>query len=394
MTSVAVTEGASDAQPARQGGRADVARLWRALRVALLAAHAPLLARTDRLPCRPDWNLPLWELGHVAWFAERWTLRQPEPERGPACDPTQALPPGLARDDWYDSSAVPHAQRWTLPLPSARDTQALLDAQLAASLQRLATLTDDGDDALYLFRLAVLHEAMHLEAARLLARALGLPTPAPRARPPAPPLSIAATTVRLGGDGPGFGFDNELGEAVHALPAFEIDAHVRRWRDLLPWVDSAYRDDHGWSAAGRRWRGTRRHPDALQGSPGDWRGPDGRALALDAPAEPLSAFEAEAWCAWAGRRLPTEAEWGAASRHPGFVWGEAWEWTATPFAPFAGFQPHPYRDYSLPWFDGAHRVLKGASRFTPGVLVHPAFRNFYRPERSDLVAGVRSCVGL
>jgi len=60
------------------------------------------------------------------------------------------------------------------------------------------------------------------------------------------------------------------------------------------------------------------------------------------------------------------------------------------FAPFPGFRPHPYRDYSAPWFDGRHRLLRGASRFTPAVLAHPGFRNFYLPDRSDLVAGLRS----
>jgi iron(II)-dependent oxidoreductase len=80
----------------------------------------------------------------------------------------------------------------------------------------------------------------------------------------------------------------------------------------------------------------------------------------------------------------------AAAATPGFVWGEVWEWTAEAFAPFPGFRPHPYRDYSAPWFDGAHRLLKGASRFTPALLRDTRFRNFYRPERRDLLAGLRS----
>lgn len=391
--SVAPSPDPHSAALARGGAAAALAPLWRALRADLLAVHAALPERVDR---RREWNLPLWELGHVAWFAERWTLRQPEPWRGAACDPEQALPPGRAADAFYNSSAVPHAARWQLPLPDRAATHALLDAQLHASLARLSEQPHE-DNALYLFRLSLLHEAMHVEAAHLLARALRLTTPAPQAQAAGAELQVPAQTVTLGmtlgNPGSGFAFDNECAGRAVAVPAFRVDARVRRWGEVLPWVEQAYTDDRLWSAAGLAWRGPRRHPEALRGGPGDWQRTEGQQpLDLDpaAPAEPLSAFEAEAWCAWAGRRLLREAEWQAAQAQPGFAWGEVWEWSADVFAPFPGFRPHPYRDYSAPWFDGRHRLLRGASRFTPAVLAHPGFRNFYLPDRSDLVAGLRS----
>lgn len=367
---------------ARQGPAADLARLLTDERAALRVVHAAFGPAHERVAERTEWNLPLWELGHVAWFAERWTLRQPDRAQGPRADPRLPLPPGRCRDDFYDSSAVPHAARWCLPLPDRAATEALLDAQLQATLAALAQ-AGEGDDALYPFRLSLLHEAMHREAALLLARALGLPTPAPVPDPaPVTPLAIPAQAVVLGHDpavhGGGFAFDNELTGHTVAVSGFRIDAHVRRWRDLLPFRRSpAWHDDRLWTAQGAAWR--RAQPLAVA-----------EALDPDAPAEPLSAHEADAWCRWAGRRLPTEAEWLAASRHPGFRWGEAWEWTAEAFAPFPGFPQHPYRDYSAPWFDGRHRLLKGASRFTPAVLRDARFRNFYGPGRGDLVAGVRS----
>ena len=79
----------------------------------------------------------------------------------------------------------------------------------------------------------------------------------------------------------------------------------------------------------------------------------------------LSQHEALAWCRWAGRRLPTEAEWecaavSAEAMNEDFDWGQVWEWTASPFVPYPGFEAHPYRDYSMPWFDG-RPVLRGAS---------------------------------
>lgn len=71
-------------------------------------------------------------------------------------------------------------------------------------------------------------------------------------------------------------------------------------------------------------------------------------------------------------------------------WGDVWEWTASAFEPYPGFMPHPYRDYSAPWF-GSRRVLRGASTATHPRMCHPRYRNFFPPERNDIFAGFRSC---
>jgi len=114
-------------------------------------------------------------------------------------------------------------------------------------------------------------------------------------------------------------------------------------------------------------------------------------LDKEAPACHLTYFEAEAWCRWAGRQLPTEAQWErAAMTRPGFHWGQVWEWTASTFNPYPGFEAHPYRDYSAPWF-GDRPVLRGASWATAGRMAHPRYRNYFTPERNDLHAGFRTC---
>jgi iron(II)-dependent oxidoreductase len=146
--------------------------------------------------------------------------------------------------------------------------------------------------------------------------------------------------------------------------------------------------------------------------------------------------EAAAWCRWAGRRLPTEAEWEfAAATVPGmpdvkrrYPWGDAapavdtanlygttgrcvpvgacaagdsawglrqmignvWEWTADWFRPYPGFVCDPYAEYSEPWF-GNHKILRGGCHATNAGLIRNTWRNFYMPDRRDVFAGFRTC---
>ena len=115
------------------------------------------------------------------------------------------------------------------------------------------------------------------------------------------------------------------------------------------------------------------------------------------PAMHMSWYEADAWCRWAGRRLPFEVEWEVAAHTAskrGFLWGNVWEWTGTTFRGYSneikGFESDPYLDYSQPWF-GTHKVLRGASFATRARMKNPKYRNFYLPERDDMFCGFRSC---
>jgi EgtB-related family protein len=287
-------------------------------------------------------------------------------------------------DALYDSRAVPHGARWHLSLPdlpaTREDLQAQLDDTVALLQDGGIDNTNETDEGLYFFRLALFHEAMHAEAWVYMAQRLGIDVGEPAPPPTAPrdaPLHLPAGEWAQGWSGPGFAFDNELRGEVVTIGAFDIDAQAVHWARYLPAVRA------GAVSLPRHLR----HEDGQwqQRAHGQWR-----ALDLLAPACHLSCHEAQAWCAWAGRRLPTEAEWEYAAHHAeGFAWGSVWEWTASAFAPLAGFKPHPYRDYSQPWFDD-RPVLKGACHATAACMRHPRYRNFFTADRTDIFAGFRS----
>jgi EgtB-related family protein len=369
-----------------------------AVRDALLAARRRTLLLADayahalrpqgmQVPYRPTINPPLWEWGHVAWFQEWWIARNRERALGVRCNPDHERAPSLmaGSDQLYDSGRIAHTTRWDLPLPDEKATRAWMAATMDSTLDALEALPANASaDELYFFRLVTLHEEMHSEAAVYMARALGIDVPLSALRSvetPAgetKPVHVPAQEFVAGWQGPGFAFDNELQPLAVQLKAFEIDSRPVSQARFDAFVEAGgYRDRRWWDEAGWDW---------LQHA-----GVPHRTGKSQAPVLHVTAFEAEAWCRWAGRRLPTEFEWEcAALTQPDFAWGSAWEWTASGFLPYPGFEPHPYRDYSAPWFE-SRRTLRGGCTATSAALLHPRYRNFFEPQRSDILSGFRSC---
>jgi ergothioneine biosynthesis protein EgtB len=347
-------------------------------------------------------NLPLWELGHIAWFAEWFVLREARSSR-----PGDAMRPSLLAqgDALFDSNTVAHDSRWQLDLP-APDALKSYCAEVLDKIRTRLAQAGANDAALYPYRLVLAHEDMHGEALLYTLQTLGAAPPthlsagAMQAATPGE-LAFAGGDVLCGGDqARGFVFDNEKPALPCRVAPFAIDAGLvsnAAW--LVFMQDGGYRQLRYWSEAGRAWLA-----DSGRAAPRYWQ-PDaagdgwhtlrfGQRIVLD-PAEPVchvSLYEAQAYCSWAGRRLPLEQEWeyAASAGHPGFSWGDLWEWTASPFLPYPGFSADRYLEYSAPSF-GRCQSLRGASFATPPRLRSPHFRNFYTPERDDIYAGFRTC---
>ena len=368
-----------------------------------------------RVPQLPGINPPLWELGHIGWFQEWWIGRNMQRALGPRCEPGH---PRLASiephaDRWWDSTQVPHDTRWTLDLPNVAHCRAYLLDTLESTLDLLAKAGDD-DDALYFYRLCLFHEDMHAEALVYTAQTLGLPLDAAmqQAFMPAPltvrePLLVPATVWHIGSaPEAGFAFDNERPPHAISVPEFEIDAQPVTWAQFVEFVDDGgYDRPELWHSQGWQWLQTlaagegRRGPRYVEqigvasGAVMQTRFGQPRRMLGNQSAMHMTWYEADAWCRWAGRRLPAEVEWEVAAHtaaRRGFRWGDVWEWTGTTFRPFPGFVPGPYADYSQPWF-GSHKVLRGGSMATRARMKSPKYRNFYLPERDDIFCGFRSC---
>ena len=379
------------------------------LAAAMRDARRNLLARVDdlddaqwRVPYDPGYNPVAWEIGHVAWFAEWWTLRGPHTV-GSDGQVQAALPARCAGPDQiFNSSVIPHRDRWQVSLPDRAALYAMLATQLEATLAALAQ-AGESDADLYFYRLALAHEDMHVEALTYLRDHLAYPAPPdlliPQVRIEAAQVSIAAGPVQIGqaASGEGFYFDNEKWAYTLALPSFQIDATPISCGAYLKFVEAGgYAHADYWPGAAGQWRATvvRTHPARWRKVGAAWQCrwfDQWLPLSADQPIMHINAYEAEAYCLWAGRRLPSEAEWEAAARQDAITWGGAvWEWMSNAFTPYTGFSPDAYRDYSAPWF-GNHRSLRGGSFATHARMHHAQYRNFYLPERSDIFAGFRTC---
>jgi len=380
-----------------------------------------------------------WELAHVAYFWERFVLRD--------LDHVPSL--RHDSDSLFDSSTVEHDTRWNNPLPPRIELLSYMQEVFNAIVRRLRE-QPPSPDTLYRNLLSLFHEDMHAEAFTYMRQTVAYPPPQLAVASESPAVGgacpgdveVAGGTLMLGAarGSPHFVFDNEQWAHPVQIAPFKIARAPVTQSEFLAFVqDGGYARTEHWSEQGREWlrREGAAHPVYWRRFWGRWqRRHFDEWLELEAhkPVAHVCWFEAEAYCNWAGRRLPTEAEWEmAAATEPGnagrkrrFPWGDTpapyanldwramdtvdvgafpegdsahgcrqmlgnvWEWTASDFEPFPGFEPGPYRDYSAPWF-GGRKVLRGGGWATRSRIIHNEWRNFFQPWRRDIIAGFRTC---
>ena len=251
---------------------------------------------------------------------------------------------------------------------------------------------------------------------------------------------IPAGSFVMGTNNLALTLDNERPRHNVFVPAFLIDRYPVTNADFLQFVMSdGYHQRPCWTPEGWQWREQNRieHPLYWHKQRGGWVeiGLKGaQALAPRNPIQCISWYEADAYARWSGKRLPTEEEWEKAAswnaeRNEKFFYpwgkhepdtsicnfnaqakgttpvdryptgrssygcydllGNVWEWTATWFQPYPGFVAFPYEEYSAPYFDQHHRVLRGGSWATCRQVIRATFRNWYQPEVREIFAGFR-----
>lgn len=343
----------------------------------------------------------LWLAGHAAWCADWWIVRQVTAQRGEQAEPER---PRLAASDAMSDGCF-HAdlrgRAADLALPTPDAVRAWMADGLEAALDLLAA-ADEDDRGLYIYRQVLRHEDRTVETLAALAQALDLveaPWPAERTGAEAAPVWMPAQRWMLGSAPGGLVPGPERWAHEVRLPEFEIDARPVSWARWLEFAqDGGYDDERWWRPEGWAWlqqvqrRAPRYVEQMRQGVVLQHRGRLQRAAA-GRPAAHVTRHEAEAWCAWAGRRLPTEPEWelaacSASSR--GFAWGEVLEWVAGRARGWPGHADPPAELDPLPPGDG-HAVLRGACRAAPARAAHPKARRFVPPTEDLAFTGFRSC---
>jgi len=382
----------------------------------------------------------VWDLAHVGNYEELWLLR--------AAAGIEPMRPEI--DGLYDAFEHPRATRPSLPLLPPAEAGAYISTVRAKVLDSLSSVRFDGSDPLtrggFVYGMVVQHEHMHdetmLATHQLRKGAPALLEPVGetlRTKPAGTEVLIEAGPFEMGTSDDPWAYDNERPGHIVDLPAYYIDSEPVTNAAYLAFMEAGgYDDPQWWHPQGWEWRGSsgKRAPAFWSKDGVSWvRRRFGRMEAVppDEPVQHVCWYEADAYARWAGKRLPTEAEWEKAARWDPvaersrrFPWGDeyeegranlgqrmlrpseagsyesgasaygvrqmigdVWEWTSSDFHGYPGFRSFPYKEYSEVFFGPDYKVLRGGSWATHPLGIRGSFRNWDYPIRRQIFTGFR-----
>ncbi len=384
----------------------------------------------------------VWDLAHIGNQEELWLVR----------DVGGREPVRQDIDQLYDAFQHSRASRPSLPLLGPSEARAYVSEVRDKVLDVLDRVELSGRPLLehaFAFGMVAQHEQQHDETmlATHQLRAGGVvlddePPPRPRHDRPAGPAEVLVPggPFTMGTSTEPWALDNERPAHQVDVAPYLIDTAMVTCGDFLSFIDAGgYDDPRWWSAPG--WAHVR---DSGIFAPGAWERIDGswwrtrfgqrEPVPLDEPVMHVCFHEAQAFAAWAGKRLPTETEWEKAARwDPAtqrsrrYPWGDedpgpehanlgqrhlrpaaagafpagesalgvqqligdVWEWTSSDFLPYPGFAVFPYAEYSQVFFGPDYKVLRGGSFGTDAVACRGTFRNWDFPIRRQIFSGFR-----
>ncbi len=384
----------------------------------------------------------IWDYGHIGNYEELWLL---EKTFGKGLSNRTLY-------DMYDASLYPREERPSLNLLDRKDAERYLDAVRNVVLEELQTADLEGDNPLlrggFVYRMILQHECQHnetmLQTLQLMQGEGYRPEAGlelPDGNPTDEMVHIPGGTFAMGTDDGAWALDNERGAHEVEVAGFSLDKTPVTNRAYLEFVDDGgYEKQDLWRPEGWAWirDGRIAAPKHwYQREPHSWwtqRFGFDEPLSPDAPVVHVSFYEADAYARWSNKRLPTEAEWEKAAswdpetgtRRP-FPWGDepptpertnldhlafraadtgaypagasaygvlgmigdVWEWTASDFAPYPGFESFPYKEYSEIFFGPEYKVMRGGSWATRPHAIRNTFRNWDYPIRRQLFVGFR-----
>ncbi len=408
--------------------RAMLRERYAAVRALTATLAAPLSPEDQNLQSMPDASPAKWHQAHTTWFFETVVLRAHDPAYR-VFDPAFAF----LFNSYYEALGPRHARprRGMLSRPDLRTVLAYR-AHVDVAMQAFIPAAEAG--ALALIELGLHHEQQHQELLLTdIKHALSINPTHPAYLPPPPTLATTAPAldwidhpgglVEIGSGGGGFAFDNETPRHRVWLEPFRLATRPVSCGEYAEFIaDGGYERAEFWLSAGwaavqqEGWKAPLYWQDGEPGASGDWQAFTLNGLRPVDPAEPvthLSFYEAAAYAAWTGARLPTEAEWEAvatalgtgdvvsfdparphprAASGPGLrqMFGAVWQWTRSSYEPYPGFRPLPgaVGEYNGKFMVG-QLVLRGSSCATPPGHARVSYRNFFPPDARWQFSGIR-----